>query len=252
MNPDAPARPERTNLLARNHRFDMTEVEMIQPQEGLRTKGRIIIEGEKKALNTAKGWKDEEATTFWTDGSRDEEGHIGAGVAWWQEDEEKSQWGEYSYRGDDFYLGNNKEVFDAELYAVVMAIKRAAQRETIRSRRVAVFTDSQATLTRIQSDQEGPGQHMTKMLFHWERKLEARGIGIEYRWVPAHKGVPGNERADYLAKFATEMRTYAWYGEHAAFVEQRSLTNVNRSAREKQSVVFSFYVQEIVCVEALL
>ena len=128
-------------------------------------------------------------------------------------------------------------MFDAELYAVVMAIKQAAQRGTIRNQRVVVFTDSQATLTRIQSDQEGPGQNLTKMLFHWEQRLEARGANIEYRWVPAHKGVPGNERADYLAKFATEMRTYAWYGEHAAFVEQRSLANANRSAKEKQFTV---------------
>ena len=60
---------------------------------------------------------------------------------------------------------------------------------------------------------------MTKMLFYWEQKLEARRIDIEYRWVPAHKGVPGNEQADYQAKLAAHMHVYARYGDQAAYVE---------------------------------
>jgi len=57
------------------------------------------------------------------------------------------------------HLGRQKEAFDAEMYAMSEAMKIAdemAERKEVT--RVMVFTDSQATLRRIQSDEPGPGQ----------------------------------------------------------------------------------------------
>jgi hypothetical protein len=33
----------------------------------------------------------------------------------------------------------------------------------------------------------------------WESELTKKNIRVEYRWVPAHKGVEGNEEADLQA-----------------------------------------------------
>jgi hypothetical protein len=66
-------------------------------------------------------------------------------------------------------------------------------------RRVTIFTDSQATLRRIQSDEPGPGQALALRTMNWESELTDKNIQVEYRWVPAHKGVEGNEEADLQA-----------------------------------------------------
>jgi len=85
-----------------------------------------------------------------------------------------------------------------ELYAVAEAMKfteESCEREEVRI--VTVFTDSQATLRRIQSDQPGPGQVLALWTMRWESKLLKRNIQVEYWWVPAHKGIEGHEQADH-------------------------------------------------------
>ena len=60
-----------------------------------------------------------------------------------------------------FSLSNSQTAFDAELYAVVKGLELLAIRgEPGRSFRV--FTDSQATILRLQSDAPGPGQSLAR------------------------------------------------------------------------------------------
>jgi ribonuclease HI len=86
------------------------------------------------------------------------------------------------------------------MYAMSEAVKIAdeicGKKEV---RRVTVFTDSQATLRRIQSDEPGSGQALALRTMNWESELTDKNISVEYRWVPAHKGVEGNEEADLQA-----------------------------------------------------
>jgi len=65
--------------------------------------------------------------------------------------------------------------------------------------RVTVFMDSQATLKRIQSDEPGPGQVLVLRTMNWADALQRKNIQVEYRWVPTHKGIEGNEEADQQA-----------------------------------------------------
>jgi len=94
-------------------------------------------------------------------------------------------------------MSHNQEAYDAECVALARALKTASRRQTL-PKRVTIFTDAEAAIRRMASEEPGPGQ----MYALQTRKHIAvlRGvrpdIAIEIRWRPAHKGVPGNEKAD--------------------------------------------------------
>jgi len=73
------------------------------------------------------------------------------------------------------HLGRQKEAFDAEMYAMSEAMKVAdemAERNEVT--RVTVFTDSQATLRRIHSDEPGQGQVLALRTMMWANSLSVR------------------------------------------------------------------------------
>jgi len=132
-----------------------------------------------------------EGLVLWTDGSRKEDEWVGCAVVW----EEEGMW-----KKRRVHLGRQKEAFDAEMYAMFEATQVAdemAERKEVT--RVTVFMDSQATLRRIQSDEPGPGQVLELRTMNWTDALARMNFQVEFRWVPAHKGIEGNEEADRQA-----------------------------------------------------
>jgi len=110
-------------------------------------KGKAIFQDEEQALYEAK--LESEGLVLWTDGSRKEDEWVGCAVVW----EEDRRWKERRV-----HLSRQKEAFDAEMYAMSEAMNIADEIGSEREvERVTVFTDSQATLRRIQSDEPGPG-----------------------------------------------------------------------------------------------
>ena len=131
---------------------------------------------------------------MYTDGSRNEEGAAGYSVVW-----RKGQ----SWKGLKVHMGYNQEAYDAECAAIARALETA----TFRAKRhklgaVTIFTDAQAAITRMASDEPGPGQvyaiaarkHLSTL-----RRLQP-GVKVGIRWCSAHKGIEGNEIADGWAK----------------------------------------------------
>jgi len=111
-----------------------------------RLKGQVIIQEEELALEEAK--KEREGLVLWTDGARKEDEWVGCAVVWKKE-------GRWNKRR--VHLGRQKEAFDVEMYAMSEAVTIADEicgKEG--ARRVTIFTDSQATLRRVQSDEPGP------------------------------------------------------------------------------------------------
>jgi ribonuclease HI len=102
-------------------------------------------------------------------------------------------------------MGYNQEAFDAESVALARALEVAARRRTPPAK-VTIFTDSQATMARITSEEPGPGQKDAIEARKWVKALqESRPeVEIEIRWCPAHEGIAGNEKADEWAKLAAE------------------------------------------------
>jgi len=194
------------------------------PKERRCLKGKVIIQDEKQALSEAKLERD--GLVFWTDGSRKEDEWVGCAVVW----EEGGRW-----RKRRVHLGRQKEAFDAEMYAMSEAMKIADEMaEEKEVTRVAVVTDSLATIKRIHSDEPGPGQVLALRMMNWTDALARKNIQVEYWCVPAHRGIEGNEEADQQATKAA----YKHCGSHTEtqnlllFLDSVSFSHVSRRLTE--------------------
>jgi len=178
------------NALAHRGRTETTV--LLEEPEAL--DAETIQEDEKTAKAEAERVRP--GLTMFTDGSCLNSGATGYAVEW-----QKGQ----SWVGIKNHMGYNQEAYDAECVALARALEEAATRQTA-PERVTIFTDAQATIRRMASEDPGPGQKYVILARRHIAKLRrARpGITIEIRWCPAHKGVPGNEKADEWAKLAAE------------------------------------------------
>ena len=103
------------------------------------------------------------------------------------------------------HMGYNQEAFDAECAAFERALEVAARRRT-GPKGVTIFTDTQAAMARIASEEPGPDQRYSRQARDWITKLKKRdrNLPIELCCCPAHSRVAGNEEADKWAKQAVE------------------------------------------------
>jgi len=105
-------------------------------------------------------------------------------------------------------MGWHQEAFDAECAALARALQVAAT-STHHVGTVTIFTDAQAAIWRMTSDDPGPGQKYA-LEARWHiaalraKEPQAR---IEIRWCPSHQGIEGNEVADKWAKLPRTSQT---------------------------------------------
>ena len=157
-----------------------------------------MVDEKDMALDTARNWSAPE-DTIWTDGSRLEGGAVGAACVW----REGETWS-----GHRFFLGTNKEVFDAETFAIYQALRSFDERQES-GHHYRVLTDAQAAAQRVSTDAAGPGQCWARAEIEVCSRLRARDNMVHVRWVPAHIGIEGNEVADTFAKEAAGGRQYS-------------------------------------------
>jgi len=133
---------------------------------------------------------------MFTDGSRLDDGATGYAVT--------SKRGE-SWVGIKTHREYNQEAYDTECVALTRALESTIRRPTT-PERITIFTDAQATIKWMVSEEPGPGQKYA--LQAWKHIATLRrsrpDIVIEIRWSPVHKSVPGNEKADEWVKLAAE------------------------------------------------
>jgi hypothetical protein len=101
----------------------------------------------------------------------------------------------------------NAEVYDTELFAVLKAIHCSydiVKRSTIdiaKSTHIYIYTDSKAAIDRLRKLQDiGPGFNIVRKCIQIANHITSYGARIAIRWIPGHANIPGNEKADYLAK----------------------------------------------------
>jgi len=159
----------------------------------------IILDDQCTAKKAAQHWaRQKEAKVgagvwmWWTDGSRSDDSPVGAAAVC----KHGNEW-----RTRRSYLGTGRmEVFDAELWAIGLAlgetVKRRERLQEHGAKTVAVFSDSQAATRRAAHLEPGPGQRLARRINSRARNLLAHGIATEIHWVPGHSSIPGNEEAD--------------------------------------------------------
>jgi ribonuclease HI len=104
-------------------------------------------------------------------------------------------------------MGNTSQVFDTELRAIyecLLTCRTHARIHHLRRHHIHIFSDNQAAITRSASLDHGPGQEITALIRDTALALRPHVVQVIVHWVPGHTGIPGNEKADALAKLATE------------------------------------------------
>ena len=139
-----------------------------------------------------------------------------------------------------------QEAYDAECAALARALQVAATRRHVFGT-VTIFTDAQAAIARMTSDEPGPGQKYALQAREHIAALRAKepNVRIEIRWCLSHQGIEGNEIADEWAKLAADepdAHGVEWFsirnpdGSHSErkFPLPRSLANAKRDFAEQK------------------
>jgi len=69
-------------------------------------------------------------------------------------------------------LGDQREVYDAELRGIQQAAEECSKQLRLRRRKVWIFTDNQAAVHRISTLKPGPGQGVALAMAHIASELE--------------------------------------------------------------------------------
>jgi ribonuclease HI len=130
-----------------------------------------------------------------------------------------------------FPLGNQMEVYDAELHAITEAAKRLlklAKTKNLYDKQAWIFTDNQSAITRLSSFKPGPGQASSITVSEIANELRTRRIPLTIQWTPGHQDIPGNKRADELAKHATTLRPPAYATTSLSYIKKQAKAAMTR------------------------
>src|ERR1700710_716231 len=99
-------------------------------------------------------------------------------------------------------IGNNSIVYNSELETITKALEYASDiaKEGVHFN---IFTDNQAGILRLKIPSDKPGQNCQIRSIIASRSIRLKKATIDLIWVPGHTGIIGNEKADELAKLAT-------------------------------------------------
>jgi ribonuclease HI len=206
--------------LGKSIRIDPSEgFEETELSQGL-FPGAIRVLSREEALIAAR--EQHLGLSLWSDGSRLDNGRVGAGVAW----QTLGIW-----HAQEISLGIGKEVFDAELIGACEALELALKSKD--KGPITVLLDSRAAISRIQHQEPGPGQGLAIWAHRTAHALRAQGRIVTIQWVPGHHGIEGNERADQAAKQAAQKPPRGGQGKLSLAYIHRTKTEVVKAQKQQ-------------------
>ena len=104
---------------------------------------------------------------------------------------------------------SNCTVYAAELTDINLALRILRDPAISHPGRAVIFTDNQSALKTIYNPVHTSGQYVLEELCQLLEEVVAEGINVEFRWIPAHRGIPSNEAADLAAKEVAKDRDEA-------------------------------------------
>ena len=109
------------------------------------------------------------------------------------------------------YMGDSSmsTVYAAELQGIRLALMIALEDWDKGSRRkkLIIYTDNQAAIRTVGNPTGKSGAYIVADIVHLIDRLQTtKRVQVEVRWIPAHTGIPGNEKADAAAKEAAGWR----------------------------------------------
>lgn len=118
----------------------------------------------------------------------------------WESGNSSDAMGGSGMGGRHYYLGRNKEVYDAEVYdaevyAIYRELRTIDQHEET-GHQYTLFSDSASAVDRARSDNMGPGQRLAIAIHEAGDRITSHNNTVTVRRTPAHQGAEGNETAD--------------------------------------------------------
>jgi len=111
----------------------------------------------------------------------------------------------YSWKGKSEYLGKNKEIVDAELWAISEALDIADKSGIGSDIPITIFCDSQKALNAIARPPTCQEYRLLRELIYKRTEdFHRNGHHIRLIWVPGHSGILGNEKAHIVARNRAE------------------------------------------------
>lgn len=159
----------------------------------------ITTKLEEKVAATKSEENDNADYRIYSDGSGNEE-NIGAAAVMYKKGRKTP------IKTLQFYLGSSEHhnTFEAEGVGSLLGTWLLRTTPETRGKMVTLFTDNQALVLAIRSNNVKSGQHIITELTKMAKDLSC---ALTIKWIPGHSEIAGNDKADELAKEAAERKS---------------------------------------------
>lgn len=98
-------------------------------------------------------------------------------------------------------------VYAAELKGILLALQILIANCSPEHHHFAILTDNQSALNALQNPGNTSGQSILVELLQIFDQATTAGLTVYFRWIPAHRGILGNDIADVTAREAANLPT---------------------------------------------